>query len=64
MEPHLREALLQMEEGAKWEVYVPAKLSPKSAIKARDRLASRQKVYLIELLQVIKGNVSYKGQPR
>ena len=24
------------------------------AIKARDRLASRQKVYLIELLQVIK----------
>jgi hypothetical protein len=54
METHLREALLKMEEGAEWEVYVPARLSPPGAIKARDRLASRQKVYLIELLQVIK----------
>jgi FKBP-type peptidyl-prolyl cis-trans isomerase len=64
MEPHLREALLKMEEGAEWEVYIPARLSPKGAIKARDRLASRQKVYLIELLQVIKGNISENGQPR
>ena len=64
MEPHLREALLKMEEGAEWEVYVPARLSPRGAIKARDRLASRQKVYLIELLQVIKGNISENGQPR
>jgi len=65
MEPHLREALLKMEEGAEWEFYVPAKLSPKSAIKARDRLASRQKVCLIELLQVINNDGPGRSpQPR
>jgi hypothetical protein len=63
MEPHLREALLKMEEGAEWEVYVPARLSPRGAKKARDRLASRQKVYLIELLQVVRNNSSARSQP-
>jgi hypothetical protein len=62
MEPHLREALLQMEEGAEWEVYVPARLSPKGAIMSRDKLASQQKIYLIELLQVSRNNSLTRDQ--
>lgn len=54
LEPGLQAVLQRMDVGAEWEVYMPAGPSPGSSTEPRHAPESRQKIYLIELLQVIK----------
>ena len=53
--PAWREALLEMREGAEWELYVPPKLATKGGTRKRGMTGFEPTVYLIELKQVIAG---------
>jgi hypothetical protein len=64
LEPRLQEALLKMDEGAEWEVYIPARVSPKGVNDSPETTESQQKIYLIELLKVIKGNGRKQSETR
>jgi FKBP-type peptidyl-prolyl cis-trans isomerase len=52
--PGWQEALLQMREGAEWELFVPPQLAQKGNIRKRGMTGFEPSVYLIELLQVIE----------
>lgn len=52
--PGWQEALLQMREGAEWELYVPPQLAQKGNIRKRGMTGFEPSVYLMELLQVIE----------
>jgi FKBP-type peptidyl-prolyl cis-trans isomerase len=54
--PGWQEALLQMREGAEWELFVPPQLAQKGNIRKRGMTGFEPSVYLIELLQVIETN--------
>ncbi len=52
--PGLREALQRMEEGARWELYVPPRLAHKGVRKrGRGKLAFEPVIYVVELKSVI-----------
>lgn len=52
--PGWQEVLLKMEEGAEFELYVPPNLATKGGVRKRSMLGFQPKLYLIELLQVVK----------
>jgi hypothetical protein len=54
LEPGLQTVLQRMDVEAEWEVYMPAGPSPGSPTEPRNAPESRQKIYLIVPLQVIK----------
>jgi FKBP-type peptidyl-prolyl cis-trans isomerase len=56
--PGLREALLQMQEGAEWEVFVPPQLAQKRGVRKRSMIGFEPSVYLIQLQKVIEGDTS------
>ena len=53
--PGWREALLQMQEGAEWELYVPPRLATGGGTRKRGMTGFEPTIYLIELKQVIAG---------
>jgi FKBP-type peptidyl-prolyl cis-trans isomerase len=54
--PGWQEALLQMQEGAEWELYVPPQQAQKGNVRKRGVTGFEPSVYLIELLEVIEGD--------
>ena len=52
--PSWQEALLKMEEGAEFELYVPPNLSTKGGVRKRGVLGYEPSIYLIELLEVVR----------
>jgi FKBP-type peptidyl-prolyl cis-trans isomerase 2 len=52
--PGLREALLRMEEGARWELYVPPALSGIAGTRKRGLLGFVPRIYVVDLLSVIE----------
>jgi FKBP-type peptidyl-prolyl cis-trans isomerase len=54
--PGLREALLQMQEGAEWEVFVPPQLAQKRGVRKRSMVGFEPTVYLVQLQKVIVGD--------
>ncbi len=51
--PGWQEALLQMEEGAQWELYIPPQLAyPRGAVRKRNALGLQPLIYQIELVAI------------
>lgn len=51
--PGLKEALLQMEEGAQWELYIPPSLTHKGGARKRGITGYEPHFYVVELISVI-----------
>lgn len=60
--PGWKEALLRMEEGAQWELYIPPDLAHKGGARKRGMLGYEPRVYVIELKSVIDADASNYDQ--
>lgn len=60
--PGWKEALLRMEEGAQWEIYIPANLTRKRGIRKRGMLGFKPLIYIIELKAIVDAEVSGQDQ--
>lgn len=56
--PGWKEALLRMEEGAQWELYIPADLAHRGSARKRGMLGHEPLVYIMELKSVIEPDAS------
>ena len=61
--PVWRDVLLQMEEGAEFELYVPAKHTTRRNVRKRGISGFQPHIYLIELIEVVKDDEADQTQP-
>jgi hypothetical protein len=61
--PVWRDVLLQMEEGAEFELYVPAKHTTRRSVRKRGISGFQPHIYLIELIEVVKDDEADQTQP-
>jgi FKBP-type peptidyl-prolyl cis-trans isomerase len=50
--PGWQEALLQMQEGAEWELYIPPTLAHHGATRNRGALGQQPLIYQVELVEI------------
>lgn len=61
--PGWKEALLRMEEGAQWELFIPADLTHKGSTRKRGMLGYQPLVYIMQLKSVISADTADPGDP-
>jgi FKBP-type peptidyl-prolyl cis-trans isomerase/archaellum component FlaC len=59
--PGLQEALLRMEEGAQWELYIPPALAYRKGTRKRGKYGYEPLIYVVELKSVIEGGQSIEN---
>lgn len=59
--PGLQEALLRMEEGAQWELYVPPALAYRGGTRKHRKYGYEPLIYVVELKSVIEGSQSIEN---
>ncbi|MGB5259386.1 MAG: FKBP-type peptidyl-prolyl cis-trans isomerase [Gammaproteobacteria bacterium] len=60
--PVWREVLQKMEEGAEFELYIPANLATRNSTRKRSITGFEPHMYLIELIQVVKGGAADQAE--
>jgi FKBP-type peptidyl-prolyl cis-trans isomerase len=60
--PGWKEALLRMEEGSQWELYIPANLAHKGSTRKRGMLGFEPLVYVLELKSIFDADVPAQDQ--